>query len=452
MSTWATDPAPLRRLVLRGVGWLAVAAVLGGLVLYAVTTSSVRDSSDAQARRSADQVADLVAAGRLPVVLPVEGGQVVQVLDASQRVLAASVTADRLTPLVSAAEAARVAQGAAVTVPGSRAALGGSLRVVGRQVSGVPSAVTPDGTALVVVATPTAGLDTTGEVLSRWLAVLLPVAVLGLALLVWRVAGASLRPVALARRSQRQFVADAAHELRSPLAGIRTRLEVAEHLGEGGDLPRELLPEVDRLSRLVEDLLTLARTGTVPDDAVPVRLGSLLEDLVRARVGSRVPVEVHADPALTVSAVPADLRRALDNLLDNAVRHARHRVRLTATAPGPGRTVRIVVTDDGLGIAPADRERAFERFTRLDEARDRDRGGSGLGLAIARELVRRNGGELVLTDAEPGTGTGPDVDPPGTDRDPERDTSAGALAGSAPSGGQGLSAVITLPAARATGS
>ena len=95
-----------------------------------------------------------------------------------------------------------------------------------------------------------------------------------------------------------------------------------------------------------------------------------------------------------------DLTRALTNLVDNAVRHARTGVVLDATSVG--HQVEVTVTDDGHGIAAEDRERVFDRFTRLDEARDRDTGGSGLGLPITRALLQRSGGDVRLEDATPG--------------------------------------------------
>jgi len=237
------------------------------------------------------------------------------------------------------------------------------------------------------------------------LSVLVPVALLVFALIAWRLSGAALRPVLAARRRQAEFVADAAHELRSPLASMRTQLEVAQHLGQGGDLPADLLPEVDRLSNLVEDLLTLARSGADGTTAEPVDLAALAADLVSRRPGSRVPVELAGrtgDGATPVLAqvVRPDLARVLANLLDNALRHAESRVRVT-TALDHDSAV-LVVEDDGAGIAEADRKRVFERFTRLDDARDRDSGGSGLGLAIVAELVDRNGGSVRLEDAAPG--------------------------------------------------
>jgi signal transduction histidine kinase len=104
--------------------------------------------------------------------------------------------------------------------------------------------------------------------------------------------------------------------------------------------------------------------------------------------------------AATVLASYDDLYRALTNLVDNAVRHASSGVDVAVEASGDG--VRVSVADDGNGIAEEDRDRVFDRFTRLDEARDRDSGGTGLGLAIARELLRRNDAQVHLEDAGPG--------------------------------------------------
>ena len=95
-----------------------------------------------------------------------------------------------------------------------------------------------------------------------------------------------------------------------------------------------------------------------------------------------------------------ELYRALANLVDNAVRHAASAVDVGVDVIGDA--TRLTVTDDGTGIPEADRERVFDRFTRLDDARDRDSGGTGLGLAIARELLRRNGARVSLEDADPG--------------------------------------------------
>jgi signal transduction histidine kinase len=180
---------------------------------------------------------------------------------------------------------------------------------------------------------------------------------------------------------------------------------VAQRLPDSTDWPAladDLLTDVERLSRLVDDLLLLARaddasTRAVATPAEPVELGQLLAE-VAARY-PRVRYERPAVPLRTAGDRDA-LGRVVANLLDNAVRHAESEVRLTVQAHGAYQ--RISVVDDGPGIPAADRERVFQRFTRLDDARARDAGGSGLGLAIVRELVRRHSGTVTLGDADPG--------------------------------------------------
>ena len=186
---------------------------------------------------------------------------------------------------------------------------------------------------------------------------------------------------------------------------MRTQLEVAQHLGEGGELATDLLADVNRLSSLVEDLLLLARAGG--DGAhPPVResldVRALLGATANRYAGARVPVTVAMGPAVYADANAEELRRVLANLVDNAVRHARSAVSLEVRTEG-GHAV-LTVADDGPGIPAAERERVFERFARLDDARDRDAGGTGLGLAIVRELVRRSGGSISLQDNPSGTG------------------------------------------------
>ncbi len=219
-----------------------------------------------------------------------------------------------------------------------------------------------------------------------------------------------------ARARQRAFLANAAHELRSPLTNMRTELEVAGRLGERTDWPvvaRDLLADTERLSRLVDDLLLLARldeaghAGAVaPARAVRGRRATgpvELTELVRA-VAARFPsppvrVLPASGPQWTVGD-PDELHRVVTNLIDNAVRHCRSTVVIEVTAVAAAHLV--TVTDDGPGIPAADRERVFDRFTRLDDARDRDAGGAGLGLAIVRELVRLHDGTVRLSDAGPG--------------------------------------------------
>jgi signal transduction histidine kinase len=433
--------------------------------MYAVLTGSLTRSVEAAARTSAEQVALLVDSGRMPDPVPVSGAQVLQVLDGQGRVVSGSVTADRLTSLVTPDERRRALAGESVVVPGSRSGLAGRLQVAA--VAAGPA--TASGREFTVVAAaPTADIEQSARTLRWLLLAIFPVLLAVLALIAWRVIGAALAPVealrrgaeridesssdterlpvpptddevsalattlnamldriATARRKQRAFVADAAHELRSPIATMRTQLEVAQRLGEGGEVPAEVLPEVDRLAAVVNDLLLLARAddaqGAATSDAVRTRgdatgdatghvtgdatadVGSVVRGLQPRYAAARVPVEVApavAGRTLNAAVDPEDLTRVLVNLVDNAVRHARTRVAVDATAIG--HRVEVSVTDDGRGIWAAERERVFDRFTRLDEARDRDSGGTGLGLPIARALVRRWGGEVRLEDAQPG--------------------------------------------------
>jgi signal transduction histidine kinase len=197
---------------------------------------------------------------------------------------------------------------------------------------------------------------------------------------------------------------------------MRTELEVAQRLPDTTDWPAladDLLTDVDRLSRLVDDLLLLARADdggprALTRRAEPVELGQLLDE-----VAARYPAVDYERPAmpLRIRGERDAIGRVVANLLDNAVRHAASSVRLTVAADGAYQM--ISVSDDGPGIPAADRERVFDRFTRLDDARARDAGGSGLGLAIVRELVRRHGGTVALRGTSPPPGLRVDVRLPG---------------------------------------
>ncbi|MGK5552049.1 sensor histidine kinase [Actinomadura kijaniata] len=199
---------------------------------------------------------------------------------------------------------------------------------------------------------------------------------------------------------QRDFVADASHELRSPIASLRAELEVAQAHPELLDVDG-LAAEVVRLQGLAADLLLLARLDA-GDRPAPERVA--LADLVRDVARPGVQTAVEAEPVVLGSRTR--LERVVNNLLDNAVRHARSAVRLELTSAGGAAVLRVV--DDGSGVAPADRERIFERFVRLDEARSRDAGGAGLGLAIVRDLVEAHGGTVAAREA-PGGGAAMEV-------------------------------------------
>ena len=438
------------RLMLLGVTGVAAALAIGSMVLYAVLALAIEQTVDGSARATAADVVAMAEAGTLPDPLPVSGAQVVQVVDRAGRVVTASVSADRLTPLLRPAELARARRGRVLTVRGARAGITGPLRVVAVPVG--PG----DRPGTVIVAEQVRDLERSQRVLGRALLATYPLLLAVLAVIAWWMIGRTLRPVeglragaarisgtgqderlpvpdtadeiqalavtlndmldrlATSRERQRAFVADAAHELRSPLTSMRTQLEVAQRLGEGGELPADLLADVHRLARMVEDLLLLARAGA--DERAPSRRESfdavpLLREVAGRYAAARVPVSVADGPAVFVSADRDELQRVLSNLVDNGVRHASTRVVLAA-AVSAGQAL-LTVTDDGPGVPPADRERVFDRFTRLDDARSRDAGGTGLGLAIVRELLRRSGGTITLTEAAP-TATAPASSPAGS--------------------------------------
>lgn len=201
---------------------------------------------------------------------------------------------------------------------------------------------------------------------------------------------------------QRRFVADASHELRSPIASLRTQLEVADAHPELLDLPGAVADTV-RLQVLAADLLLLARldAGEKPG-AARLEAGALVREEVSQRTGDRTPVTVEAaeDASYEVNGSRGQLARVIGNLLDNAQRHAESLVAVRVAADGSG--VRVEVRDDGAGVPEEERERIFERFVRLDDARSRDDGGAGLGLAIARDVAARHGGTLTVHRAPEG--------------------------------------------------
>jgi signal transduction histidine kinase len=217
-----------------------------------------------------------------------------------------------------------------------------------------------------------------------------------------------------AQERQRGLVSDTAHELRSPIASIRAQLEVALDHPDSQDWRQtasDVLEDTLRLARLAEDLLVLARLderdGRRRAD-LQVDLAALVGVEVSRHDGSRVPVVVGGQERggqerCAVTGDADGLRRMLGNLIDNAVRYARTRVTVGITREGS--SVRLTVTDDGPGIPPGDRQRAFGRFARLDDARSRDgdgQGGAGLGLAIVRATAQAHDGSAWLEDAQPG--------------------------------------------------
>ncbi|CAN5331197.1 ATP-binding protein [soil metagenome] len=216
------------------------------------------------------------------------------------------------------------------------------------------------------------------------------------------------------QRAQRQFVSDASHELRSPLAVIRQHAELARSHPEvtsAEELSDIVLAEGARLQDLVESLLLLARLDERgADHDLAVDLDDLaLAEVARVRAAGTVTIDGSKIGPGQVLGDERLLHRVIRNLVDNAVRHASGTIALGVVSAG-GR-VTVTVDDDGSGIAEADRLRVFERFVRLDEARARDGGGSGLGLAIVEATVRVHRGSVTVSDS-PSGGTRFTVDLP----------------------------------------
>jgi signal transduction histidine kinase len=421
------------RLLLLGTGGLVAGFAISGLVLVTALGFALQRNVDADAMSTANGVAALVQVHSLPEPVPVSGEQIVQVVDEENRIVSASINADRLNSLLRPAELASARAGRPRYVNGARTGYDGQLRVV----------AVPVGKDTVIVARPVWTVNESIGVVRIALSITYPLLIVALVLVARRVVGAALRPVealrvgaenitgagrddrlpvpesqdeiqrlavtlngmldrlATARARQRAFVADAAHELRSPLTNMRTELEVAQRLGDQPDA-ENLLADVERLSRLVDDLLLLARADDAPGLArtEPVDVASLVRSVAERYDAARVPVVVVDGPDGWTEGDPQALEHVVANLVDNAVRHAASRVTVSVSR-APGHVV-VAVSDDGPGIAATERERVFERFTRLDDARARDAGGAGLGLAIVRELVRRHGGTATLSDAAPG--------------------------------------------------
>lgn len=198
--------------------------------------------------------------------------------------------------------------------------------------------------------------------------------------------------------SQRRFVADASHELRTPVSNLQGTLEVALRQERDAVTYRELiatsLVECERMGRLVDDLLTLAKTD---EGVFSVRLRREdMADLVRSRVANLavagIEVECQIKYGLFADIDAVRLGQALDNLTRNATTHAKSKIRVSAERDGDRVTIRVM--NDGPELAPEDTIRIFERFTRLDHSRNRNTGGSGLGLAIAKAIVEAHRGQV----------------------------------------------------------
>jgi signal transduction histidine kinase len=444
LTGWWRRRSLRARVTLASTAGLALALAVAAVVLTSAVRVSLVRSLDNSAWQGAREVAALADAGRLPDQVPVVPGTItVQVLNAQGRIVKVSPDADRLVPLLPPAVAAAHARDhTAVFLNGRPYGLPDTLRVV-------TAATRGGGTVIAAVAYGPVGASLAS--LTRALLIGTPLLLVLLAGASWLIVGSTLRPIAELRRGaqdvtrtglpralpvpeardevrslaltlndmlsrlgaaqerQRGLVSDTAHELRSPIASIRAQLEVALDHPDGQDWPQtgaDVLADTMRLARLAEDLLVLARLDE-RDRPGPAQqrldLAGLAGQEVARYADARVPVRLAAGPACPLTGDPDGLRRMLGNLIDNATRYARSQVEVSVAAEG--KCARLTVADDGPGISAGDRERAFGRFTRLDDARSRDgdaAGGAGLGLAIVQAIAMAHGGSAHLEDAAPG--------------------------------------------------
>jgi len=415
---------------------LAVGAAVLLLLLQRALLTSVSDQAGARAFDVTSQIEEKGQDGlATELVENTRPTQVIQVIDGQGRVVASSSPRTGEVPLSGlrppAGQVARDEVGEMPLLDDDNPYL---VLARGTDFQGTPYTV-------VVAASVAAQRDTVGTV-TTYLLIGFPVLLLLVGVATWVLVGQALRPVEEIRsrvhgigveqladrvpvpaaddeiarlavtmnemldrlqagqETQRRFVSDASHELRSPIASLMAALEVIAADDTGGstaELYGVMQAETDRMRRLVEDLLLLAkaddtglrlqRTDVDLDDLVQGELRRL-----RAAGGPEVEAVV---PPVRVSGDAAKLSQVIRNLADNAVQAAHSKVRFTV-AESAG-TATVEVEDDGDGIPDSERDRVFERFVRLDASRDRRSGGSGLGLAIVREVVRGHGGSVEVT-------------------------------------------------------
>lgn len=235
-------------------------------------------------------------------------------------------------------------------------------------------------------------------------------------------ANRALIPIRKAFSRQRQFTADASHELRTPLALIRANAEMLTLHGnrlapEDTELVTEIIRETDHLNRLISDLLTLARADTetvqIANKPVDFRalVGDVHEDVQRIAESRGIMSEVSLNGPVTVPGDEVRLRQLLLILLDNALKYTDPGGNVSVTLGRSDRRARLTVADTGIGIPAPDRPHIFERFYRVDRAREHESGGTGLGLAIARWIVQAHNGDIKV-ESEVGRGTTFHVDLP----------------------------------------
>lgn len=413
---------------------VAIALVLAGILLVSVLRRTQLDTIDSSLELRARDIEGLIDGGASLSTVAVQSDEdgFIQIVDSTGAVVASSENLGGEIP-VSERPASWMGTEQLAEFDGA------SFRIGVFETDGAVARTIIVGSAL-------DDAEQIAGVMIGALVIGLPLLLLLIASLVWVVVGRALRPVESMRRqvdeigggdlhrripepevhdeigrlattmngmldrleranlAQSQFVSDASHELRTPIAVIRHELEIALRHDDSSDWRRtaeEVLDENLRMQRLVDDLLFLARRDG-PGTAPPLASQLVdLDDVVLSeahRVHTTRIVDTSAVSAGQVRGDADHLGRIVRNLLDNALRHCDSTVAISVTSED-GR-VEMSVDDDGAGIAPTDREHIFERFGRVDEARDRRDGGSGLGLSIVSDLVADNGGTIAVSDSE----------------------------------------------------
>ncbi len=415
-----------------------VVLVVAAFAVLAAQRQQLTENLDDRLRQRADEVALLVRDGDVPPSLAGRTDEdiVAQVVTPTGEIEAQSPNIRRRRPIASLDTIELGGSPHTEQLPIDRE---DPFRFLARRVS------TGSGVSLVLVAGNLDDVHESANTLRTSLFVAIPVIAVVLAALIWWLVGRTLRPVEAIRaevaairgrnldrrvpvprgedeiarlartmnemldrledstRRQERFVADASHELRSPLTRMRAELEVdVAHPGRADTAAteRSVLDETVGLQRLVDDLLQLARSDAAdaPATREPVDLDDLvLRQVRRLRADGRVEVDITGVSAAQVEGDGEQLNRALRNVADNAARHARGRVTFTLTEDDE--TAVLTVADDGPGIPPEERDRVFERFARIDASRTAGDGGTGLGLAITREIVEGHGGSIVVDPA-----------------------------------------------------
>ena len=416
---------------------VAVALILGGLALVLVLRHSLVNNVDATVVQRAKDIAAQIGSDDIDAAIPTINasagdGTLVQVVDRTGAVVLSSPSLDGEAAITAIAPA-----------PGDVTKQNLSISANDAETYRVASVSVDSnvGPVVVVTAQSLSDVSSTYRTVATLLAVGSPFLLLAVGLATWFAVGRSLTAVDRMRlrvetieatdlhqrvpvpkaedevarlaitmnemldrlessaSTQRRFVADASHELRSPLASLRASLDVASRTSQPGSWDEASLvmsDEVDRMTALVSQLLLLAKAD---EDALVTReLDVDLDDLVASevrRLRSQTPlvVDVDAVPSQVVGD-PTRLAEVLRNLTDNATRYANTRVDISLRIVDD--TVVLSVEDDGPGIPTKDRNRVTERFVRLEEHRSRLHGGAGLGLAIVAEIVRAHGGTLDI--------------------------------------------------------